>query len=73
MVLVTSKNFKEEIMDMIKFGIILLFISGLFHVLPVVGVNVSEMFGGSQIFQTILGLASLVVGGGLLVRKVVFA
>ena len=60
-------------MDMIKFGIILLFISGLFHVLPVVGVNVSEMFGGSQIFQTILGLASLVVGGGLLVRKVVFA
>jgi len=54
---------------MITFGAILLLVGGLVHTIPPLNNTLSGLFGGTPIFQIVVGVISVIVGVVMILRK----
>jgi len=60
---------KEENMDIVKVGAVLLLVCGLILTVPPLNTGLSQVFGGTPIIQIVMGVVSVLFGIVLLVKR----
>ncbi len=62
-------SMREEQMNMVTFGALLLLVGGLVHTVPPLNAGITGMTGGTPIVQILVGACSIVIGLIILVKK----
>jgi len=62
-------SMREEQMNMVTFGALLLLVGGLVHTMPPLNAGITGMTGGTPIVQILVGACSIVIGLIILVKK----
>ena len=60
---------KEEEMNMVTFGAVLLLVGGLVNTVPPLNAGITGITGGTPIIQIVVGACSIVIGLIMLVKK----
>ena len=64
---------KEEEMNIITFGAVMLLVGGLVNAIPTLSEKLAGVFGGTPVIQIVVGALSIVLGLITLAKKKVLA